>query len=170
MSATTIFLRALEPSDLEALLLLENDSDLWKYANRTEPFSRALLEKYIAQQEQDIFEAKQKRFVLTDGGASVLGFVDLFDFEPLHRRAGVGILLDKKSRGKGFGKKGITLVGDYAKTYLNMHCLFANIATENTSSIKAFEACGYIKVGLKKEWNFYNNRFHDEYLYQKLLS
>jgi diamine N-acetyltransferase len=171
MSTPNVFLRALEPSDIEALLLLENDTEFWKYANRTEPFSRALLEQHITQQQQqDIFEVKQKRFVLTKGDASVLGFVDLFDFEPLHRRAGVGIIIDKKIRGRGFGKKGITLLGDYARTQLNMHCLYANIAAENDISIKAFKACGYKKLGLKKDWNFYNNHFHDEYLYQKLLA
>jgi len=93
MKSAPIFLRALEPSDIEILFELENDSDYWKYANRTEPFSKALLENYIAQQSQDIFEAKQKRFVIVESTKEVLGFVDLYDFEPLHRRAGVGILI-----------------------------------------------------------------------------
>ena len=26
------------------------------------------------------------------------------------------------------------------------------------------------KIGLKKAWNFYNNRFHDEYFYQKIFN
>ena len=89
MKLEGIFLRALEPEDLEVLLQLENDSSLWKYSNRTEPFSRDLLQKYIDQQHQDIFEVKQKRFVVSYPDQTPIGFVDLFDFEPLHRRAGM---------------------------------------------------------------------------------
>jgi diamine N-acetyltransferase len=170
MKSAPIFLRALEPSDIEILFELENDSDYWKYANRTEPFSKALLENYIAQQSQDIFEAKQKRFVIVESTKEVLGFVDLYDFEPLHRRAGVGILIKEEKRGSGFGKMATNLLGTYASKHLNIHCLYANIAIENKASIRVFEACGYIQVGLKKAWNFYEDQFHDEYLYQKLFN
>ena len=37
------------------------------------------------------------------------------------------------------------------------------------SSINLFESCGYEKIGLKKEWNFYENSFHGEYLYQIII-
>ena len=165
-----VFLRALEPTDIEVLLELENNSSYWKYANRTEPFSRDLLNKYISQQSQDIFEVKQKRFVLCDSKQAALGFVDLFDFEPLHRRAGVSIILKKEYRSKGYGRHAIKLLGAFAQEHLNIHSLFANIAVENISSIQVFEACGYDQIGLKKSWNFYQDQFHDEYLYQKLFS
>ena len=91
-----VFLRALEPKDIETLLEIENNSSYWKYSNRTEHVSRDLLQKFINQQDQDIFEVKQKRFVITNSKLNALGFIDLFDFEPLHRRAGVGIILKKE--------------------------------------------------------------------------
>ena len=47
MNVDKISLRALEPSDIEVLLKIENDDRYWKYANRTEPYSRNLLQKYI---------------------------------------------------------------------------------------------------------------------------
>ncbi len=169
MKSDSVFLRALEPSDIKILFELENNSLYWKYSNRTEPFSKALLENYIAQQSQDIFEVKQKRFVVAAATREVLGFVDLFDFEPLHRRAGVGILIREEKQGNGFGKAALNLLGIYAHKHLNMHCLYANIALENIPSIRVFESCGYQQVGLKKAWNFYEDQFHDEYLYQKLV-
>jgi len=169
MSLENVFLRALEPTDIDDLLLLENNSSYWKYANRTEPFSRNLLLKYIEQQCQDIYEVKQKRFVISQEHQKVLGFVDLFDFEPLHRRAGVGIIIRAEDRGQGIGKQALKLVTNYAQNHLNMHCLYANIAIENLVSLRTFEACGFRQIGLKKAWNFYQDQFHDEYLYQKLF-
>ena len=96
--------------------------------------------------------------------------MDLFDFEPLHRRAGVGIVIIDKFRDKGLGKIALDLLMNHSKKNLNINCLYANIAFENIASIGLFESSGFVKVGLKKSWNFYHNSFHDEYLYQKLLS
>ena len=170
MKLEGIFLRALEPKDLEVLLQLENDSSLWKYSNRTEPFSRDLLQKYIDQQHQDIFEVKQKRFVVSYPDQTPIGFVDLFDFEPLHRRAGIGVIIHPNYQGKGYARRALELVEEYAKKQLNLHSLYANIAEENSASLKVFESCEFRRIAEKKEWNFYEGRFHDEYLYQKLLS
>lgn len=170
MKLEGIFLRALEPEDLDVLLQLENDSSLWKYSNRTEPFSRDLLQKYIDQQEQDIFEVKQKRFVVSYPDQTPIGFVDLFDFEPLHRRAGIGVIIHPNYQGKGYARRALELVEEYAKKQLNLHSLYANIAEENSASLKVFESCEFRRIAEKKEWNFYEGRFHDEYLYQKLLS
>ena len=169
MNVDKISLRALEPSDIEVLLKIENDDRYWKYANRTEPYSRNLLQKYIEQQKQDIFEVRQKRFAISLETLNTLGFVDIFDFEPMHRRAGVGIFILDKYRGIGIGRKSVTLLGEYAKTHLNLNCIYANIAKENTTSINLFESCGYEKIGLKKEWNYYENSFHGEYLYQIII-
>ena len=59
MNPESLFLRALEPKDLDLLFEIENEDEFWKYANRTEPYSKDLLNSYIKQQHQDIFEVKQ---------------------------------------------------------------------------------------------------------------
>ena len=61
-----IKLRALEPEDIDILFSVENDSSLWKYSNRNEPYSKYTLKKYIKIQNQDISESRQKRFVLSN--------------------------------------------------------------------------------------------------------
>ena len=170
MNLESVILRALEPKDLNDLISIENNQYLWKYSNRNEPFSKHLLSKYIEQQNQDIFEVKQKRFVISQVDENFLGFVDLFDFTPIHRRAGVGIVLRKDQMGKGIGKKSLELLNEYAYKHLNINILFANIAFENRVSILLFESCGYEQQGLKKNWNFYDGTFHDEYIYVKSFS
>ena len=115
MKIEDIFLRALEPSDIKILMQLENDESYWKYSNTTEPFSKKLLTSFIAEQKRDIFEVKQKRYVISNQKIPTLGFIDLFNFEPLHRRAGVGILIIEKFRGKGLGKKALDLLISHSK-------------------------------------------------------
>jgi len=169
MNQDTITLRALEPGDIDMLLNIENDKEFWKYSNQREPFSRNLLELYIAQQQQDIFEVKQRRYILTNYSQKLLGIIDLFDFEPFHRRVGVGLIIISSERRKGMGKKALGLIELHCINNLNIHSLYANIAIENDSSIAVFEFCGFENVGIRKEWNFYDGSFHDEFLYQKII-
>ena len=65
MNLEVVNLRALEPEDLNELEAIENDSFYWNYSNQTEPFSLFTLKQFILQQKQDIYEVRQKRFVIS---------------------------------------------------------------------------------------------------------
>ena len=162
-------LRALEPEDIDVLFSIENDSELWRYSNRNEPYSKYTLKKYIEIQSQDISESKQKRFVLSNNDKIIFGFIDLFDFESFHRRAGIGLVILSDYRNQGFGSKGLDLIENHSKSHYNLHMLYANVAYENKESIFLFKKMKYNLVGVKKKWNYYDNSFHDECLYQKIL-
>jgi len=43
-----IKLRALEPQDLELLFQIENDTDLWELSQTQTPFSKHILQQYVA--------------------------------------------------------------------------------------------------------------------------
>ena len=164
-----ISLRALEPRDIDLLFDLENDVELWKYSNRTQPYSRDLLQNYIENSHKDIFEIRQIKFTISTIEDIAVGFIDLFDFEPLHHRAGVGLVVRKLDHRKGYGGAALDLIGNYARKHLQLHQLYAHIAVENKISIQLFEHKGYCFVGKKKDWNFYEGEYHDESIYQKLI-
>tara|TARA_Y100000389_G_C17359766_1_gene463099 strand:- start:238 stop:756 length:519 start_codon:yes stop_codon:yes gene_type:complete len=162
-------LRAVEPEDIGALFEVENDLELWKYSNRSQPYSKDLLQNYISNAHRGIFETRQVKFTVVNLKGQPVGFIDLFDFEPLHHRAGVGLAIQKQFQDKGYGTGALALLGLYAKQYLQLHQLYANIAVENNISIKLFKCQGYHFVGTKKEWNFYDDQYHDESIYQKII-
>ena len=81
----------------------------------------------------------------------------------------MGLIIISSERRKGMGKKALGLIELHCINNLNIHSLYANIAIENDSSIAVFEFCGFENVGIKKEWNFYDGSFHDEFLYQKII-
>ncbi|MGB1362052.1 MAG: GNAT family N-acetyltransferase [Flavobacteriaceae bacterium] len=164
-----VSLRAIEPGDIDLLFDLENDVELWKYSNRSKPYSRDLLQNYIANAHKDIFEIRQIKFTISTQEDTAVGFIDLFDFEPLHHRAGVGLVVRKQDQSKGYGGAALELIGDYARKHLQLHQLYAHIAVENKISIQLFERQGYCFVGKKKDWNFYEGQYHDESIYQKLI-
>ena len=161
-----INLRALEPEDLDFLFSIENDESFWELSSTQAPYSRHILQKYIENSHQDIYEAKQYRFVICDINNIPVGLIDLFEFNPLHKRVGIGILITSKNQIKRYGFEALEMVIDYAFTYLNVHQIFANITSDNLKSISLFEKCNFKKVGTKKDWMYSNSTFKDEILYQ----
>jgi diamine N-acetyltransferase len=170
MKGKNIKLRAMEPSDIDLLYNWENDKTLWHISNTIAPFSMFVLEQYILSSHQDIYTNKQLRFMidLKDGDTKkkTIGTIDLFEFEPTHKRAGVGILIDNQYRNKGYASESIELLINYCFNTLNLHQLFCNISSDNEVSLKLFEKHNFKIIGLKKEWAYINKKWTDEYLLQ----
>lgn len=172
LEGSTIQLRALEPTDLEFLYALENDEAIWQVSNTTKPYSKYVLKQYLNNAHRDIYDVKQLRLVICNKGTNTpLGFVDLFNFEPRHRRVGVGIIIfDKKDRGKGFAAEALELIRNYAVIHLKVHQLYAAISEDNEPSIKLFKKQGYVQSGVKKDWTLSEDGFKDELLFQLIVN
>ena len=170
LTGKTVYLRALEPEDLDFIYRVENNQALWEVSYTQTPYSRFLIRQYLENAHQDIYEAKQLRLAIClNGSFDAVGLIDLFDFDPANQRAGVGIIIaDESSRGKGLGSEALELVIKYAFSSLQLHQLYANIDTANGASTTLFTNFGFTLIGVKKAWNKRGNTFADEALYQLL--
>jgi len=165
-----IYLRALEPTDLDFLYQLENDENVWEISNTSTPYSKFVLKQYLENGHRDIYEVKQLRLVIcvTENDAAV-GCIDLFDFDPKHHRVGVGIIIiSKKDRKKKYASQSLTTLCNYAFTHLEVHQLYANITEDNIASIQLFENLGFIRTGIKKDWIYTDGKYKNELFYQYL--
>ena len=166
-----IYLRALEPSDLDFLYQLENNTNNWEISGTITPYSKAVLEFYLENAHRDIYDVKQLRLCICDASKKLIGLIDLFDFDPKNKRAGLGIIIsDNENRNKGFGGEAISLLCNYAFNTLDLHQIYANILEDNVNSITVFENSGFEQVGVKKDWVLSNGHFKNEILYQKIKS
>jgi len=164
-----IYLRALEPEDLEFIHTIENDESLWELSNTITPYSKFLIKQYLEHSHKDIFEVKQLRLVISNYEDKALGMIDLFDFDFKNSRAGVGILVkETKDRQLGYGKEALQLLINYSFTHLGLHQLYCNISEENKASIKLFTSQGFNKIGLKEDWNYVDGTYKNEYIFQLL--
>lgn len=167
-----IKLRALEKSDLDILYGIENDTSNWIISSTVTPFSKNILENYLQNAHEDIFTAKQLRLVICDKlrDNKIIGLIDLFDYDPIQCRAGIGIVILKQERNNGFGFLAIEQIKIYARQVLFLHQIYANILSDNVSSIRLFEKCEFKYTGNKKEWirTPYGN-WMDEFFYQCIL-
>lgn len=169
LQGENIYLRALEPEDLEFIFNIENDESLWELSNTQTPYSRFLIKQYLENAHQDIFEAKQLRLVICKTSNETIGLIDLFDFDFKNKRAGVGILIQsEEKRYQGYGKEALKLLVDYCFNQLHLHQLYCNISEDNNVSLALFESQGFQRVGLKNDWNFNGKTFKNEYLLQRI--
>ena len=169
LQSENITLRALEPEDIDYLYQWENDAENWKVSNTQAPFSRFVLEQYIATAHQDIYSVKQLRLIICDKQNKPVGCIDLFDFEPSHLRAGIGVLIaDKTERRKGYASEALELLIDYSHQTLNLHQLYCNITIDNEASVLLFQKHGFQITGIKKQWIREGGKFIDELLLQRI--
>lgn len=168
LKGNTIYLRALEPEDLEFVYAIENDTSVWEVSNTQTPYSKFLIKQYLENAHQDIYEAKQLRLAICKNeNEKAIGLIDLFEYDPRNNRAGIGILIQNEiDRNQGFGKEALELLIQFAFSQLNLHQLFANIGTENQSSLQLFTTFGFQKIGVKKDWNLINGTYQDEAIFQ----
>jgi len=162
-----IFLRALEPSDVDMLYDWENDMDSWFVSNTLVPFSKHTLARYIEAVE-DIHTSRQLRLMIClNSDKQAIGCIDLFDFDPVHQRAGIGILVAQQdARGKGYAQEALTALVGYAWKHLRLHQLYCNISAENEASLHLFQKQGFQTVGTKKDWLQGPRGWQDELLLQ----
>lgn len=148
-----VVLRALEPSDLDFLYALENDPIIWAVSDTLGPVSRHALREYLKYAAADFFEVRQLRLVIDSyDGRQPVGVVDLFDFDPLHQRAGIGITILATERRRGYAEHTLALLAAHAREVLHLHQLYCTIAQCNSASIRLFKKAGFRQVGVRHEW------------------
>lgn len=162
-----IRLRAPEPEDLDVFYRWENDTTLWKHGATLSPYSRYALKEYLSTIEQNIYQNNQLRFMIEKlSGKLPAGTIDLYDFEPHHSRAGVGILIDETFRGGGIASEALELLVEYTFSFLNIHQLYAHIPVSNTVSIALFRKNGFSTSGILKDWVRIGEGYEDVFVMQ----
>ena len=167
LSGEKIILRALEPEDLNFLYQIENNESFWEVSHTQTPFSKYILKRYLENAHLDIYESKQLRLLIEEKSTrKQIGMIDLFDYNPQHKRAGIGILIHPDFEKKGFASEALSIIINYSFSNLQMHQLYANITSDNIKSLALFNKYNFIKTGVKKDWILSEGKFKDEVLFQ----
>lgn len=148
-----IHLRALEPEDLDFLFALENDRDIWGVSDTLSPVSRHALREYLTHATSDFYVVRQLRLVVTtEISGEAVGVVDLFEYDPLHQRAGVGITVLASQRRRGYARQALELIKEHARIVLRLHQVYATVSVDNGPSLSLFRAAGFRRVGTRRAW------------------
>ncbi len=171
ISDSIIQLRALEPSDVDVLYIWENDSRYWPTGNTRAPLSRFQLSEYVNNYDSNPYSAGQLRLMIADvETGEPMGAVDIYDFDSMSGRAGVGVFVAERYRGKGVASRALRLLGRYCREMLTMHQLWSIVAVTNIASRRLFEQSGYKISGCLKSWiRQPGGVYTDAYIMQRML-
>lgn len=114
---------------------------------------------------QDPFMNGQVRYMITIDNMSI-GYIDLYNFDIVHSRAGVGIFIDKKFRKKGIANKALQTLIEISNKELHLNQLFAEVFQSNKAAISLFEHAGFKLNGLKKQWIRKQEAYEDLLFFQ----
>lgn len=166
----TITLRAPEPHDIDIMYMWENDASIWTDGSVRAPMSRKMLFDYVNGYNPDPNATGQLRMIITlcDSGETI-GCIDLYDYDALNRRSGVGIVIDKAFRGRGYGRHSLELLAEYCRESLGLHQLWAIVSRKNQPSLSLFEKSGFRSCGSLRSWIRVGTSFHDALFFQRIL-
>lgn len=164
-----MYLRALEPEDLDALYALENEIEEWESGSSTVRYSRYALRDYIANNAYDIYADRQVRHVISDDSGRLLGLVDLVNFEPRNSRAEVSVVVCQSARRSGIATWALAEIVSYVRDFLHLNQLYAIVPVSNAASCALFAKVGFVHTATLHQWVFNKEIYEDAYVFQLFL-
>lgn len=160
-----IIIRAAEPNDAQLIYNWENNQEIWRVSETYMPYSMYQIEQFLF--NNDLFSNRQIRFIIEITKDSIpIGCIDIYDFDPIHFRAGIGILIQKEYRKHGLAKESLQLLLDYCFNVLMLKQVYCLIDALNNDSLNLFKNVGFEQCGYRKEWIRTPNGFIDEIEFQ----
>ena len=164
-------LRAVEPQDIDFIHRQENNPAVWEVSGTVAPFSRYAVENFVAEQQAGIYSTRQLRLMIESlADRRTVGMVDLFEFDPLNLRAGVGILIcEPADRRQGYAAEAVELLCGYARETLHLHQLWCGVEAGNRASLALFRRAGFVRTGRRRDWRLTRDGWRDEIELSRIL-
>ena len=155
-----IYLRAMEPEDMEMYRDMINDEDVsrmvvgWSF-----PVSRKEQSDWYNRAVGDI----NKRFTICmKEDDKPVGMVTLTNIDLVNRTAFHGIKLHPSCpKGQGVGTDAVMTLMEYAFNQLNQNRLDGEWFLYNKASKHLYEKCGWREEGIKRKAIYRNGEYHD---------
>lgn len=155
-----IYLRAMEPEDMEMYREMVNDEEVsrmvvgWSF-----PVSKY---EQMNWYERSVGDANKRFTICIKEDNSPVGMVTLTDIDLVNRSAFHGIKLHSSCpKGMGIGTDSVMTLMEYAFNQLNLNRLNGEWLLYNTASKKLYEKCGWTEEGIKRQAIYRNGEYHD---------
>jgi diamine N-acetyltransferase len=160
LSGDKIFLRPVEPEDVNLLHQWANDPEIRGLTGEVRPSTlSATLEYYerIQKSEDRIWLA-----IVSRETNQVIGETGLLRMFSAWRTTDWSIIIgDKSARGKGFGIEVAKLMLDYTFGFHNFHRVSIGVVGFNTKALNFYERIGFKREGVQRDGYYFDHRYHD---------
>lgn len=157
-------LRCAEPNDAMQIYEWENDRKVWHVSDTFAPYSLFQIEQFLMN-NNDLISNRQLRLMIDYDGQSI-GCIDIFDYDAINQRAGIGILIDKNHRHQGHAHDALVMTVQYLFENAMLHQVYCSVDKQNTDSQQLFLGVGFELCGHRKQWKKTQDGFIDELEFQ----
>jgi RimJ/RimL family protein N-acetyltransferase len=158
----SVYLRALEISDLERTHRWHNDFELYK----------TLIGSfhYVSRETEEEWLRKKQTFSPNEINLAIcrmedhqhIGNIYLRSFDWIARNAELHIFIgERENRSKGYGQEAVHQIITYAFKELGLYRLYLPVLEENHAAVRVYEKCGFKLEGKLRKHVFKSGEFKD---------
>lgn len=164
-------LRPLESlRDRTTLYMWENEASVWASSGAFNPISYRFIDQFILESTVDIIEKRQMSLMLeSTETADSIGYLQLFDYEPVSRRISLGIYIAVEYRRQGYAAEALGVIHAYLEQRLNCSMIYAAVLSGNHASQRLFEHAGYRHTATLERWHWQDGVYQHLMYYQLWL-
>lgn len=167
--ATSVYLRALEISDLDRTYKWHNDQKLYETIGPFHYVSRATDEEWL-RRVQSWNTAEVNLAICLIHNSEHIGNIYLKNIDWIARHGELRVFIgESDQRSKGYGQEAIRLLIKHAFRDLGLQRLYLFVLEDNQSAIRVYEKCGFVVEGKLRKHFFKDGQFRD-FLFMGLLS
>jgi len=165
-----VYLRALEPDDIEHCLRWFNDPLITRFLDHGNfPISR------LQQQEKlEEFSKSPTTVVLAvcrDDNDFHIGNIGFHGISHIDRHAEIGLVIGERSlHRKGYGTAAIKLMLKYGFESLNLERIFLRVLSDNQSAIDCYQKTNFVQEGVLRAHAYKEGQYHDQIIMSLLRS
>ncbi|TQS45870.1 GNAT family N-acetyltransferase [Cryptosporangium phraense] len=169
-----IGLRPLRRADVETLYEMDADAEHVALADGRPYRPRSLAGKQAEHDEQETGQQPDSVFFaiqrLDDEDGTAIGRVGLWDIDPFHRTAHIGISLLGSARGHGLGRDALDAICVFGFRHRGLERLQIDTLEVNAPMRAISLACGFVEEGRLRSNAWYLGSRADEIIYGQLFS
>ena len=169
----SIILRKMTEDDAPALQAFAEDEETYRY------LPTFLYEQKYADKEEAIARMDAECFDTGEGillavcfreaPDRLIGIAEIYNYEEKKQKASIGCRLMKEARGKGVGRRVVTLLRNYLIRDIGLRTITAHIMTDNAASAKIAGRCGFLNKypDTYGDWGYPDLTHADKYVYKR---
>lgn len=97
-------------------------------------------------------------------GDTLVGHVTMWGIGPVTRTGTFAIIIGPEHVGLGYGSAATRLMLAYGFEELGLHKVELTVWAYNDSALRAYERCGFVREGVRREAVFHAGAYHDQVL------
>jgi RimJ/RimL family protein N-acetyltransferase len=159
---TSVQLRPLDPSDLEACLRWVNDPEVTRTLAARYPYSRLREQEWLEATARSDPGTGQLTFAIETLEGRHIGSCGIHRVEWENRVCEIGIMIGEKDCwNRGYGTDAVRTLVRFAFREMNLHRVELNVFDFNPRAQACYRKCGFVEEGRKRQAFYRDGAYHD---------